>query len=150
MAVFWNLTCPGPDAGSYAGCCCHGEVGHFSGFFSVISSSDCYQRLEFLGDAILDYLITKHLYEDPRQHSPGVLTDLRSALVNNTIFASLAVKYDYHKYFKAISPELFHVIDDFVQFQLEKNEMQGMDSEVSRTSPGPVQTQKPARFMSQL
>lgn len=95
------------------------------------SSLDCYQRLEFLGDAILDYLITKHLYEDPRQHSPGVLTDLRSALVNNTIFASLAVKYDYHKYFKAISPELFHVIDDFVQFQLEKNEMQGMDSEVS-------------------
>lgn len=94
-------------------------------------SSDCYQRLEFLGDAILDYLITKHLYEDPRQHSPGVLTDLRSALVNNTIFASLAVKYDYHKYFKAVSPELFHVIDDFVQFQLEKNEMQGMDSEVS-------------------
>lgn len=87
--------------------------------------------MEFLGDAILDYLITKHLYEDPRQHSPGVLTDLRSALVNNTIFASLAVKYDYHKYFKAISPELFHVIDDFVQFQLEKNEMQGMDSEVS-------------------
>lgn len=60
-----------------------------------------------------------------------MLTDLRSALVNNTIFASLAVKYDYHKYFKAISPELFHVIDDFVQFQLEKNEMQGMDSEVS-------------------
>lgn len=102
--------------------------------------ADCYQRLEFLGDAILDYLITKHLYEDPRQHSPGVLTDLRSALVNNTIFASLAVKYDYHKYFKAVSPELFHVIDDFVQFQLEKNEMQGMDSEVSTpprpTSPG--------------
>lgn len=99
------------------------------------SSLDCYQRLEFLGDAILDYLITKHLYEDPRQHSPGVLTDLRSALVNNTIFASLAVKYDYHKYFKAISPELFHVIDDFVQFQLEKNEMQGMDSEVSSGMP---------------
>lgn len=98
--------------------------------FCFPSSSDCYQRLEFLGDAILDYLITKHLYEDPRQHSPGVLTDLRSALVNNTIFASLAVKYDYHKYFKAISPELFHVIDDFVQFQLEKDEMQGMDSEV--------------------
>lgn len=98
--------------------------------FSSPCPSDCYQRLEFLGDAILDYLITKHLYEDPRQHSPGVLTDLRSALVNNTIFASLAVKYDYHKYFKAISPELFHVIDDFVQFQLEKDEMQGMDSEV--------------------
>lgn len=109
------------------------HVGGFAGAhgFPLNLPSDCYQRLEFLGDAILDYLITKHLYEDPRQHSPGVLTDLRSALVNNTIFASLAVKYDYHKYFKAVSPELFHVIDDFVQFQLEKNEMQGMDSEVS-------------------
>ncbi|XP_055361401.1 endoribonuclease Dicer isoform X2 [Betta splendens] len=104
---------------------------HASYHYNTIT--DCYQRLEFLGDAILDYLITKHLYEDPRQHSPGVLTDLRSALVNNTIFASLAVKYDYHKYFKAISPELFHVIDDFVQFQLEKNEMQGMDSELRRS-----------------
>ncbi|KAM9707756.1 endoribonuclease Dicer isoform 2-T2 [Menidia menidia] len=104
---------------------------HASYHYNTIT--DCYQRLEFLGDAILDYLITKHLYEDPRQHSPGVLTDLRSALVNNTIFASLAVKYDYHKYFKAISPELFHVIDDFVQFQMEKNEMQGMDSELRRS-----------------
>ncbi|XP_077476577.1 endoribonuclease Dicer isoform X2 [Stigmatopora argus] len=104
---------------------------HASYHYNTIT--DCYQRLEFLGDAILDYLITKHLYEDPRQHSPGVLTDLRSALVNNTIFASLAVKYDYHKYFKSISPELFHVIDDFVQFQLEKNEMQGMDSELRRS-----------------
>ncbi|CAK6431767.1 unnamed protein product [Pipistrellus nathusii] len=104
---------------------------HASYHYNTIT--DCYQRLEFLGDAILDYLITKHLYEDPRQHSPGVLTDLRSALVNNTIFASLAVKYDYHKYFKAVSPELFQVIDVFVQFQLEKNEMQGMDSELRRS-----------------
>uniref|UniRef100_A0A8C5WGY4 ribonuclease III n=1 Tax=Leptobrachium leishanense TaxID=445787 RepID=A0A8C5WGY4_9ANUR len=104
---------------------------HASYHYNTIT--DCYQRLEFLGDAILDYLITKHLYEDPRQHSPGVLTDLRSALVNNTIFASLAVKYDYHKYFKAISPELFNIIDDFVQFQLEKDEMQGMDSELRRS-----------------
>uniref|UniRef100_A0A8C8EZ39 ribonuclease III n=1 Tax=Oncorhynchus tshawytscha TaxID=74940 RepID=A0A8C8EZ39_ONCTS len=104
---------------------------HASYHYNTIT--DCYQRLEFLGDAILDYLITKHLYEDPRQHSHGVLTDLRSALVNNTIFASLAVQYDYHKYFKAVSPELFHVIDDFVQFQLEKKEMQGMDSELRRS-----------------
>ena len=62
--------------------------------------TDCYQRLEFLGDAVLDYVVTRHLYEDPRGHSPGALTDLRSALVNNTIFASLAVKHGFHKYFR--------------------------------------------------
>lgn len=81
--------------------------------------TDCYQRLEFLGDAVLDYLITRHLYEDPRQHSPGALTDLRSALVNNTIFASLAVRHDFHKYFRHLSPALNDVIDRFVRIQHE-------------------------------
>lgn len=59
------------------------------------------------------------MYEDKRQHSPGALTDLRSALVNNTIFASLAVKYDYHKYFRHFSPGLDRVIRDFVKMQEE-------------------------------
>lgn len=83
--------------------------------------TDCYQRLEFLGDAVLDYLITRHLYEDLRQHSPGALTDLRSALVNNTIFASLAVRHDFHKYFRHLSPGLNDVIDRFVRIQVENN-----------------------------
>ncbi|XP_014250997.1 endoribonuclease Dcr-1 [Cimex lectularius] len=79
--------------------------------------TDCYQRLEFLGDAVLDYLITRHLYEDKRAHSPGSLTDLRSALVNNTIFASLAVKHGLHKYFRHLSPGLGEVIQRFVTIQ---------------------------------
>lgn len=83
--------------------------------------TDCYQRLEFLGDAVLDYLITRHLYEDPRQHSPGALTDLRSALVNNTIFASLAVRHGFHKYFRHLSPALNDVIERFVRIQVENN-----------------------------
>lgn len=77
--------------------------------------TDCYQRLEFLGDAVLDYLITRYLYEDPRCHSPGTLTDLRSALVNNTFFASLAVKYSFNKYLMELSHELFRVVDGFVK-----------------------------------
>ncbi|CAO1443231.1 unnamed protein product [Diamesa tonsa] len=79
--------------------------------------TDCYQRLEFLGDAVLDYLITRYLYEDKRKHSPGALTDLRSALVNNTIFASLAVRHKFHKYFRHLSPGLNDVIDRFVRIQ---------------------------------
>ncbi|CAG9759991.1 unnamed protein product [Ceutorhynchus assimilis] len=81
--------------------------------------TDCYQRLEFLGDAVLDYLITRHLYEDPRMHSPGALTDLRSALVNNTIFASLAVRNGFHKYFRHSSPGLNEVIERFIRLQEE-------------------------------
>ncbi|XP_053622668.1 endoribonuclease Dcr-1 [Plodia interpunctella] len=81
--------------------------------------TDCYQRLEFLGDAILDYLITRHLYEEPRRHSPGALTDLRSALVNNTIFATLAARHGFHKYFRHMSPGLNEVLTKYVKIQEE-------------------------------
>ncbi|RZF34208.1 hypothetical protein LSTR_LSTR016392, partial [Laodelphax striatellus] len=65
------------------------------------------------------YLITRHLYEDKRQHCPGDLTDLRSALVNNTIFASLAVRHGFHKFFCHLSPGLSEVIERFVRIQEE-------------------------------
>ncbi|XP_063958969.1 endoribonuclease Dicer-like [Lytechinus pictus] len=94
------------------------------------SITDCYQRLEFLGDALLDYLITRHLYDHHTNLSPGALTDLRSALVNNTIFASLAVKFNFHKYFKAYTANMFQVIDNFVTFVDAKNEALGMDSQL--------------------
>lgn len=90
---------------------------HASYFPNTIT--DCYQRLEFLGDAVLDYLITRHLYEDSRMHSPGELTDLRSALVNNTIFASLAVRHGFHRYFRHLSPGLQEVIERFIRIQEE-------------------------------
>ncbi|CAD5226751.1 unnamed protein product [Bursaphelenchus xylophilus] len=78
-------------------------------------ATGCYQRLEFLGDAVLDYMITRYLFEHPDKFAPGVLTDLRSALVNNTIFASLAVKYEFHKLFLNYSPSLAKKIESFVK-----------------------------------
>lgn len=56
-----------------------------------------YERFEFLGDAILDFLITAHIYENNPRLSPGDLTDLRSALVNNVTFAAYVVKLGLHK-----------------------------------------------------
>jgi endoribonuclease Dicer len=93
--------------------------------------TDCYQRLEFLGDAILDYVITRFLYEDNRRHSPGELTDLRSALVNNNIFAYLAVKFEFYKYFKYFSPNLFTIIENFVRNQKSRNDEFDLDEDVS-------------------
>ena len=57
----------------------------------------------------MDYVITRHLYEDKqRWQSPGELIDMRSSLVNNNIFAYLAVKYECYKYFRYSSPANVH------------------------------------------
>ena len=82
----------------------------------------CYQRLEFLGDALLDFLVTQHLYFRHEEMSPGELTDIRQALVNNNIFATIAVKYEYNKYLKEMSPDWFRSIDNFITRLEDKKE----------------------------
>lgn len=60
------------------------------------SGVSCYQRLEFVGDAVLDHLITRHLFFSYTNLPPGRLTDLRAAAVNNENFARVAVKHKLH------------------------------------------------------
>ncbi|KAK6129787.1 hypothetical protein DH2020_036494 [Rehmannia glutinosa] len=76
----------------------------------------CYQRLEFLGDAVLDILITRHLYESHRNVDPGMLTDLRSASVNNDSFALAAVRCNLHPHLQHGSLYLENQISAFVKF----------------------------------
>ncbi|KYN08971.1 Endoribonuclease Dicer [Trachymyrmex cornetzi] len=83
--------------------------------------TECYQRLEFLGDAILDFLITCYIYENCVNLSPGDLTDLRSALVNNITFACLSVRHGLHTALLAYAPKLHEIIDRFVRFQEERD-----------------------------
>ena len=47
----------------------------------------------------MDYLVTSYLFKSGN-HTAGQLTDLRSSLVNNNLFASLAVRNGYHHYFQ--------------------------------------------------
>ena len=77
--------------------------------------TDSYQRLEFLGDAVLDYLITCFIYCQFPNYTPGQITDMRSALVNNITFAEIAVKeLQLHTYLLQLSPSLFKQITEFV------------------------------------
>ena len=71
---------------------------------------------------MIDYLVTRHLYEDPITHYSGKMFELRSALVNNNIFASLAVQNGFHIYLQMSSKHLKSTIDHFVSFELRKDE----------------------------
>ncbi len=50
------------------------------------------ERLEFLGDAVLELIVTDFLYKKYPSYTEGELTALRSALVNAVIIADVAQK----------------------------------------------------------
>lgn len=52
------------------------------------------ERLEFLGDSILSFLVSEHLYKRLPNFPEGELTNLRSALVNTTTLAQTAKVLD--------------------------------------------------------
>ncbi len=48
------------------------------------------ERLEFLGDAVLELIVTDFLYKKYPNHTEGELTALRSSLVNSIIISEVA------------------------------------------------------------
>lgn len=76
------------------------------GSYQVAASTACYQRLEFLGDAVLDHTFTDYFFNHYPECTPGLLTNLRSASVNNNCYAHAAVKAGLHKHILHSSSEL--------------------------------------------
>ena len=48
------------------------------------------ERLEFLGDAVLELIVTDYLYKKYKNYTEGELTAIRSALVNAIIISEVA------------------------------------------------------------
>ena len=65
------------------------------------------ERLEFLGDAVLDYLVVCYLVTKNQNLTPGEITDMKSALVSNNNLADIAVRNGLHRHLLQQSPELF-------------------------------------------
>lgn len=75
----------------------------------------CYQRLEFLGDCILDLILLKTAYcAYKRDVSPAQLHDIRSITVNAERLALAAVRANLHTHILYHSAALFNQIDEFV------------------------------------
>ncbi len=56
------------------------------------------ERLEFLGDAVLELVVTEHLFENYPDNPEGDLTDWRSALVNTKSLARTSKKLKLGRY----------------------------------------------------
>lgn len=56
------------------------------------------ERLEFLGDAVLELIVTDFLYREYPAYTEGELTSLRSALVNASTISEVASKVGLNEY----------------------------------------------------
>lgn len=55
------------------------------------------ERLEFLGDAVLELISTEYLYQN-YDHPEGELTNFRSALVNYKMLSEIAARLNFEKF----------------------------------------------------
>jgi endoribonuclease Dicer len=84
----------------------------------------CYQRIEYLGDANLDLVVSDYLYKNYAELSPEMMTDIRSEIVNNNSFNSICLKLGYYKYLIHNSDTLF---SDIAKYQRRVDEENRID-----------------------
>lgn len=84
---------------------------------SSSDASESYDRLKFLGAAVIDFLLTSFIVE----HCPAMelekLKDLRSALTNNVMLACIVVRNGIHKFLIFENFQLSEAINKFVDYQ---------------------------------
>nr|CUU99449.1 hypothetical transcript [Hymenolepis microstoma] len=79
----------------------------------------CYQRLEFLGDAILDFVVTQRIFRDHPNMNPGELTDLKIALVSNINLAVICIRKGIYKFLEHMDNNLWTFINNFKNAALQ-------------------------------
>lgn len=58
------------------------------------------ERLEFLGDSILSFIVSQYLYKKYPEYHEGNLTNIRSLLVNTKTLAQVAKSLDFGQYLR--------------------------------------------------
>jgi len=58
------------------------------------------ERLEFLGDAVLELVVTEHLYGVFPESPEGEMTNWRAALVNATMLAHISQEFDLNEFMR--------------------------------------------------
>ena len=78
------------------------------------------QRMEFLGDACLDWVSIWWLFDTNSDRNPQWLTEHKMAMVSNKFLAALAVTLDFHKIFSPTTVKLVSNINDYAEEATKK------------------------------
>lgn len=63
-----------------------------------INKTDTYERFEFLGDAILEFIVSDYLYKNYPEKSEGQLTKLRASLVCEFTLSKIAKELQFGRF----------------------------------------------------
>lgn len=63
-----------------------------------VNKTESYERLEFLGDAILEYIVSDYLFHKKREYEEGKLTKLRASLVCEFTLSQISESLGYGKF----------------------------------------------------
>lgn len=77
----------------------------------------CYERLEFLGDAVLGMVATEYLFHYAPALSPGQMTDWRSVAVSNDTLGCVVVDRGLHLHIRHDSEPLQRDLDQYLLAQ---------------------------------
>ncbi|KAF9358444.1 Dicer-like protein 1 [Mortierella sp. AD094] len=86
----------------------------------IREDSVCYQRLEFLGDAVLDFQVIQYYYRKYPDAPPGAITIIKDASVNNSILGAISLRWGLHKYVNHSSQALNPAIEKTIMSVEEK------------------------------
>lgn len=79
------------------------------------SKVPCYQRLEFLGDSLLDMASINFLFHAYPDKNPQWLTEHKMAMVSNQFLGALCVHLGFHKHLKFLGSLMGKQIADYVE-----------------------------------
>ncbi|KAL4956056.1 hypothetical protein BDW69DRAFT_181948 [Aspergillus filifer] len=82
---------------------------------SAWATVPCYQRLEFLGDSLLDMVCVEDLFARYPDRDPQWLTEHKMAMVSNKFLGALAVKLGLHKHLRFFSSPLLSRITKYAE-----------------------------------
>lgn len=77
---------------------------------------ESYERLEFVGDSVLNLLITKQQFSMYPNLPPGLLSPLRSANVDTEKLARVAINHNLHKYLRHGNRRLSKQVSDYYKY----------------------------------
>jgi dsRNA-specific ribonuclease len=93
--------------------------------------SSSYQRLEFLGDAMLGFIVTEFLFDWSPELSPGDMTEWRALIVSNEMLGMVTARNDFSSHLRHSSQQLQRDIDRYLDL------FSGLSSIDSSSSPAP-------------